>query len=67
MAAPVFSALGLHWDPQFLERSSSAQSVKTASVWQVREPLYLHSSGRSRHYPQQLAALRSYLADLPAP
>jgi tetratricopeptide (TPR) repeat protein len=67
VAAPVFSALGLRWDQQFLERSSSGQTVKTASVWQVREPLYLRSSGRSRHYTEQLGALRSYLAELPRP
>jgi len=37
-------------------------AVKTASVWQVREPLYRSSSGRSRHYRRELAALAAYLA-----
>lgn len=36
--------------------------VKTASVWQVREPLYQRSSGRACHYATQLEALRAYLA-----
>ena len=65
IAPPLFAALGLRWDEAFLEPPSAAQSVKTASVWQVREPLYRRSSGRSRHYQQQLAALSAYLADPP--
>jgi tetratricopeptide (TPR) repeat protein len=60
----LFAALGLNWDPRFLEFPSSGRAIKTASVWQVREPLYRHSSGRARHYAQQLAPLREYLADL---
>ena len=41
--------------------------VKTASAWQVREPLYRSSSGRARHYANELQELRDYLADfLPA-
>ncbi len=35
--------------------------VKTASVWQVREPLYRTSSGRWRHYERHLVALRAYI------
>lgn len=67
VAAPVFAALGLRWDPRFLEFPRPERSIKTASVWQVREPLYRHSSGRSRHYARQLAPLREYLAELPPP
>ena len=67
VAQPVFEALGLRWDPRFLEYSQPRRSIKTASLWQVREPLYRHSSGRSRHYARQLAPLREYLADLPPP
>jgi len=39
------------------------RAIKTASVWQVREPLYQRSSGRARHYVEELQALRSYLGD----
>ncbi|MFL6602038.1 MAG: sulfotransferase [Steroidobacteraceae bacterium] len=42
--------------------SKPVRTVKTASVWQVREPLYQRSSGRARHYARELAALREYLA-----
>ena len=64
VAPPVFEALGLRWDPRFLGHARSGRSVQTASVWQVREPLYRRSSGRSQHYARQLAPLRDYLADL---
>jgi sulfotransferase family protein/tetratricopeptide repeat protein len=65
VAAPsLFEALGLSWDPKLLEFPRSQHSIRTASVWQVREPLYRRSSGRARHYAQELAGLREYLADL---
>ena len=63
-ARALFTALGLEWDPQFLERPRTAGAVKTASVWQVREPLYRRASGRARHYSQEVAPLRAYLSDL---
>ena len=63
-AQPVFEALGLNWDPRYLEQSGANRSIKTASVWQVREPRYRRSSGRSQHYVRQLAPLRDYLSDL---
>jgi hypothetical protein len=37
--------------------------VKTASVWQVREPLYTRSSGRWRNYETHLQPLRSALVE----
>ena len=60
----LFEALDLEWDPRFLELPRSPRAVKTASVWQVREPLYQSSSGRARHYAHELAALTEDLADL---
>ena len=63
-AAPLFDALGLQFDARYLAHANSGRSIKTASVWEVREPLYLRSSGRSEHYIRQLAPLRNELADL---
>jgi tetratricopeptide (TPR) repeat protein len=63
--ARLFEFLGLDWDDRYLERPPSGRSVKTASVWQVREPIYTRSSGRAANYGPQLADLRRYLADLP--
>ena len=65
VGAAVFEALGWSWDPKFLEHPHTEGSVKTASVWQVREPLYQSSSGRARHYHVPLAPLRAFLAQLP--
>lgn len=61
---PLLSFLDLAWDERCLEVSPKARAIRTASVWQVREPLYQHASGRARHYAEQLAPLREYLQDL---
>jgi Tfp pilus assembly protein PilF len=55
---------GLSWDENCMSFHQTHGAVKTASVWQVREPLYQRSSGRWRNYARQLAPLREYLADL---
>jgi len=54
---------GLEWNEACLDFSRRPGSVKTASVWQVREALYQRSSGRARHYAHELAELAAYLAD----
>jgi tetratricopeptide (TPR) repeat protein len=56
--------LGLRPDERCLAVSASGRAIKTASVWQVREPLYQHASGRSRHYSKELEALSIYLRRL---
>ena len=57
----LLSFAGLHWDERCLSVPRAGRAVKTASAWQVREPLYQHSSGRARNYQRQLSALRDYL------
>ncbi|HEX8256355.1 MAG TPA: sulfotransferase [Allosphingosinicella sp.] len=58
---PAIEALlafcGLPWDEACLSFHAAANVVKTASVWQVREPLYRRSSGRWRHYAAHLGPL----------
>lgn len=51
----------LGWDEACLTPGPRG-AVRTASVWQVREPLYRRSSGRSRHYQRELAPLAAYLS-----
>jgi len=62
---PVMAALvkfcGLGWDEHMLEFHAHQAAVKTASVWQVREPLYTRSSGRWRNYAAHLEAIKSLL------
>jgi tetratricopeptide (TPR) repeat protein len=57
----LLAALGLDWDERSLSVPATGRAVKTASVWQVREPLYQRSSGRAQHYQKQLSTLRDYL------
>ncbi len=57
----LLADLGLDWDDRCLSVPATGRAVMTASVWQVREPLYQRSSGRSRHYQWQLSTLRNYL------
>ncbi len=61
-AAKLLDFLGLEWDDRCLGAPPAGRAIKTASVWQVREPLYTRSSGRARNYAQQLKALRAYLS-----
>ncbi|MBI5941792.1 MAG: sulfotransferase [Caulobacterales bacterium] len=57
----LLALLDLDWDENCLSFHRLDNAVKTASVWQVREPLYQRSSGRSRHYQRQLAPLKAWL------
>jgi tetratricopeptide (TPR) repeat protein len=56
--------VGLDWEDGCLEFSRSERAVRTASVWQVREPLHKRSSGRWRNYATQLEPLQAALAEL---
>ena len=56
--------LGLDWREECLAFHKRTNLVKTASVWQVREPLYTRSSGRWRNYERQMAPVRELIADM---
>jgi len=58
----LLQSLDLPWDEHCLSVPSAGRAIRTASVWQVREPLYQRSSGRSRNYERHLQVLREYLA-----
>jgi len=49
--------LGLEWDEHCLDFHRLKNTVKTASVWQVRQPLYETSSGRWRNYQKHIGNL----------
>jgi tetratricopeptide (TPR) repeat protein len=59
--ARLLAFLGLEWDPRCLSVPPTGRGIRTASVWQVREPLYQSSSGRAHHYERQLRTLREYM------
>jgi len=52
---------GLDMEEGCLSFHATPGSVRTASVWQVREPLYQRGSGRWRHYERHLEKLRDVL------
>jgi tetratricopeptide (TPR) repeat protein len=58
---PLFEFLGLDWDDRCLEFHRLGNTVKTASYWQVRKPLYASASGRWRDYQAHLGPLRAAL------
>ena len=49
-AGRLLEALGEDWDERCLAFDKLDNAVKTASVWQVREPLHARSVGRWKHY-----------------
>ncbi|NEZ02757.1 tetratricopeptide repeat protein [Wenzhouxiangella sp. XN201] len=55
--------LELDWEKACLDFHRSRSAVRTASYWQVRQPLYKSASGRWRHYENHLRALRQQLID----
>lgn len=55
--------LDLPWDDRCLDFHRLGNTVKTASYWQVRRPLYATASGRWRNYERHLGPLRKSLAD----
>ena len=59
----VLAFLNLPFDAACLDFHNSRTPVKTASVWQVREPLYQQSSGRWRNYESHLEPLLEALND----
>jgi tetratricopeptide (TPR) repeat protein len=53
--------LGLPWDAACLDFHRTERPVVTASVWQVRQPIYTRSVGRWRHYQRHLEPLLEVL------
>ncbi|HZY86001.1 MAG TPA: tetratricopeptide repeat protein, partial [Gemmataceae bacterium] len=57
---------GLEWEPACLDFHRTARPVRTASVAQVREPVYTRSVARWKHYEPALAPLfRRLVPDRP--
>jgi tetratricopeptide (TPR) repeat protein len=56
-ARRLVAACGLEWEPACLDFHRTARPVRTASVTQVRQPLYRKALARWRHYEQHLADL----------
>lgn len=59
----VLAFLELEWHEGCLDFHKADNRVRTASVNQVRQPLYVSSSGRWQNYARQLEPLRDYLQE----
>jgi hypothetical protein len=53
-AMSLLAACGLEYEPGCLQFHRTQRRVKTASIAQVRQPLYSHSVARWRHYESEL-------------
>lgn len=53
---------GLPWNPACISFHTAQRRVETASLWQVRQPLYQRASGRWRNYAGHLGPLQQALA-----
>ena len=59
--------IGLHWDERCLKYHETDRPVFTASLWQVRQPIYTSSIGRWRPYAKYLGPLFHALGIKPPP
>ena len=63
-ARRLVQVCGLDWEPACLDFHRTKRLVRTASVTQVRQPIYTKSIGRWKNYEQELAHLFASLTDL---
>jgi tetratricopeptide (TPR) repeat protein len=67
VARRLVSWCGLEWEPGCLRFHEGKRPVRTASVSQVRQPIYQRSVARWKHYEQALGPLFDRLGDASAP
>lgn len=63
-ARRLLAFLDLPWDPAVLRHHEASHEIKTASHWQVRQPVYQTSRGRWKRYEKHLVPLLPYLETL---
>ena len=62
-ARRLIAGCGLEWEPACLAFHQTRRAVHTASMTQVRQPIYSRSVGRWRNYSEALASLFARLED----
>jgi tetratricopeptide (TPR) repeat protein len=63
MTRKMIAFCGLDWDDACLHSERNPRPVRTASVWQARQPVYKTSVARWRRYEPWLGSLRELLVD----
>jgi len=56
-ARQLLNYIGVDWEPQVLDFNQLDRPVKTASVWQVRQPIYKTSKAKWMRYQAHLGPL----------
>jgi tetratricopeptide (TPR) repeat protein len=64
VARRAVAFLGLEWEPACLEYYRNQRPVRTASLTQVRQPIYRRSVARWRHYQDVLQPLFARLKEM---
>jgi tetratricopeptide (TPR) repeat protein len=64
-AERIIAYLGLDWEDSVLSFQALDRPVKTASVWQVRQPVYNTSKAKWRRYEGKLEPLELALSETP--
>lgn len=64
VAREVLDGLGLAWDDRCAATHTNRSVVDTASLWQVRQPVYKDSLERWRNYEKQLAPLKDIISTI---
>ena len=62
-ARRIVAFAGLEWDNGCLESNSVSRTVRTASMWQVRQPVYTSSVRTWRRYAEQLADVEAEMGE----
>ncbi len=64
-AQRIISHLGLPWEDGVLSFQELDRAVKTASVWQVRQPVYKTSKAKWKRYESHLQPLELAMSEVP--
>jgi tetratricopeptide (TPR) repeat protein len=60
-AHKIIEHVGLEWEDSCLEQNEVTHRVKTASIWQARQPIYKTSVKRWKNYEKHLGPLKEAL------
>lgn len=59
----LIAALGLPWEDACLSNYRDRPTIRTASLWQARQPVYRSAQGRWQRFARHLRPLQAALAD----
>lgn len=63
IAKSAIEFCGLPWDSQCLNFQQRTEQVKTASIWQVRQPIHKKSVGRWKNYEKYISVFNTDSAE----